>query len=184
MAYRLAGLGDITCPPPASMNPYDESANFQLPEVCGPRDIACIQRNSDLDIKKQNQHLDYMNMLAACGARSSGGPVVQSAFTPGAQADYTALIAQSTPTAAPPVQNVIVSSPVVQKPVSPLSTMSAAVPPAKFQQSPGYDMSTLPQDDGTSTQTAATTGFDFSTIPWWAWVGVAAAGVYAMSGKR
>ncbi len=182
--YRW-GLGDITCPVPASMNPYDPSAGFPLPEVCSPLDPACVGRNSALDLQKQNQHQAYMDALAACGARSSGGPIVQAAFTPGAQADFAALpppVAIVTYTQPPANPIVTVSSPAASKPVDPLSTMSAAVPPIKAQQPIDYSMST--QADSTQQDTTVSTGFDFSSIPWWGWVGAAGLGLWAMSGKH
>lgn len=175
MAYRW-GLGDIDCTNLNALNPYDPANNFQLPEVCGPRDIPCIDRNSALDLTKQAQHQAYMDALAACGARSSGGPIVQAAFTPGAAADYNSFVPAPTPTP----KLVTVNYPAASKPADPLSTMSAAVPPAKTDQGNGYSMST--QQDAQAT--VVSTGFDFSSIPWWGWAGAAAFGFWAMSGKH
>ena len=178
MAYRLKGLGQA----PTDYSSYMSLCMAGHTASCNPLDQVCIaQQVAASDICGQDYLTDPNSPHNTTTPSAVPTPPNVSNVTSLPQAQALAESEYQQPMPGTVIPTTVVSS-------APPASTPATVVQSSGAPAPAVTPATVIQSSGASaTQQAAaqsSSGFDFSSVPWWAWAGVAALGVFALSQQK
>jgi hypothetical protein len=165
------------------------------PENCSPMDVACVQRNTAASIANQDSIIAsqisdptaraaYFARSAAADASNPDLNTFRSNLTPTEQtqlAPYGSVGTAHAPATVGQFVDIATLPPPSSVFGAPAISRGAVVAPAAGV--PAASLPVVTPGVVASNGSTASTGFSFSSIPWWAWAGAAAVGLYAMKGK-